>query len=195
MRRLAIAMGLALGVLSASASAEIINLPVFEKLDHEVALQAGTWQITPVKEKETPGANYTAYNVWGFSRGCTDGLNCTNGYRWAYELVDGADNVISSFNTSASALGFGNTESAETAFDIARDAGPFTFTLETAQTLRFIYSDSRYDDNVGGVSLDLSLLQSPPPSGVPTPGTALLLGLGLAALAGGAARRRTPVRA
>lgn len=193
MRRLAIAMGLALGVLSASASAEIINLPVFEKLDHEVALQPGTWQITPVQKEKTPGAEYIAYSVWASSTGCdNDGLHCEHGFRWAYSLRDGVGNVVSSFNTVDLV---GNTLSDDMAFATASEAGPFTFTIDTAQSLYFHFSDSIYGDNRGGVSLDLSLLQSPPPSGVPTPGTALLLGLGLAALAGGAARRRTPVRA
>lgn len=186
MRRLAIAVGFALGMLTGSANAAIINLPTSGPLDRLVDLQPGTWQITPV-DASVEGAAYTAYSVWSSSFGCDAlGMHCTNGFRWAYSLEDAAGNAVSSFSTVDLV---GNTLTAEMAFEAARGAGPFTFTLGSAQPLYFRFSDSEYRDNSGGVSLDLRLLQTPS-NGVPTPGTALLIGLGLAALARKLAARR-----
>ena len=177
-KTLAIALASALGTIAAPAAAEVINLGTSGPLRHAVELQAGTWQITPLGADSALGALYDGYSVWSSETGCdAQGLNCTQGWRWAYRLVDGDDNRISAFQ-SGTDLGIGNTLTAELSLAAAQAAGPFTFTLEQARTLYFTFTDSQYSDNRGGVSLDLSLV----PTSVPVPGTALLMGLGLLAL-------------
>ncbi len=177
-KTIAIALASALGAMAAPAAAEVINLGTSGPLRHAVELQAGTWRITPLGADSALGTVYDGYSVWSSESGCdAQGLNCTQGWRWAYRLVDGEDNLISAFQ-SGTDLGIGNTLTAELALDAARAAGPFTFTLGEAQTLYFTFTDSNYSDNRGGVSFDLSLA----PTAVPVPATALLMGLGLLAL-------------
>lgn len=178
MRRSFIAapLALALALLAApAAQADIINLDYSAPVDHDVSLSAGTWRITPLE------ADHTAWSAWAETIDCdADGTNCTQGWRWGHELVDSADAIISIYTSSTW------WETAQDALDEAMADGPFTFTLAGAQDLSFIFSDSDFSDNRGGISFDLSRIDGPP-TPVSEPGTLALLAGALLLLAG---RRR-----
>lgn len=176
MSRLALAtiLCLVLGMASLQANAIPVNLDYTGPVDQPIELDAGTWRITPFGTAD--GYTFDAINVWSRTEGCdANGENCTNGWRWRLNIWDqpnGAGTSILSISTSL-------FSTADAALGAAQAMGPFEFSIASAETLYFFFSDSNYSDNTGGISFDISPVQA---TSVPAPATIALLVGGLAGL-------------
>jgi hypothetical protein len=140
-----------------------------------VYLPAGNYTATPV-EPPFPGAEYTAYSFFAY------------GGAWAAEFNVGTPSdprgLISQGSNGLTDTSFASPSDA---FQIALAWGGGLFSLATPQDVAFSVGDSYYPDNTGGVSIDLvgtPLTSGPPGAITPEPGNLVLLGTGLAGLAG-----------
>jgi hypothetical protein len=153
------------------ANAAIINLDaVNETLSSQtLMLGAGTYDVTVVGLGY--GGDYDAWNAWGKESGCDDaGKNCSKGWINNYKIT------ALSLGTSLFTDGI-RYETPLLALEFAIDT---SFTLSATEYVEFYIDDSNYTDNIGGISLDISL--------VPEPSVIALFGLGLIGV--GFARRR-----
>ncbi|WP_119460294.1 PEP-CTERM sorting domain-containing protein [Rhodospirillaceae bacterium SYSU D60014] len=186
MRHFVLGAGVAAAIFSFAAAAEatIIDLDHRGPVNHLLSLEAGTYQITPVGISE--GGAFDALNVWGLVEGCDVwGENCLRGWQWRYQLVDELNQIVSS-------AFFGLFSGSLDALAAAKAAGPFQFTLSSNQDVRFVYTGRLYHHNRGGISFDLTRVETPAePTDVPEPATLALLGAGLLGIA--ALRRRREI--
>lgn len=179
-----IPIGALLAALSAPASAQVVNLNSLTNSTSNpvsVLLGAGNFQIFDVGAGEVAGATYDAWNRWGGAvTGCNaGGGNCVRGWHRMWQFDYGTGNIASG-NTGLYA-----TRGLALAASKAND--PYTFSLGTAATVKFWIQDDLYQDNIGGVSLNIVAAPSLP--AVPEPETYAMLLAGLGLL-GFTARRR-----
>jgi hypothetical protein len=151
---------------SVPAGAVIIDLDAHARTDLEhvwVPLPAGTYDVTPIGPSQ--GGGFTAWNAYGVpAYGCdANGAHCEVGWQTRYSFV--SERIPNAaywdslqYETPALALAHGVST---------------TFTLPTANLVGFYIDDSNYSDNVGGVSLLVSLSSA----GVPEERSAAALGL------------------
>lgn len=154
------------------------------------------------------GGAYDAFNYWGAVSGCNaQGGGCEQGWSNQFAIDLGGGNgtgyglattggVRQVFATPALALSAFSSSTLQSA-SLAQIGGnanyfmqggnayidvvqPITFSLASAQNVRFFVIDSFYSANTGGVSLNLAA--------IPEPGTWALLIAGFGAV-GGAMRR------
>lgn len=131
----------------------------------EVELPAGAYTLFPVDV--AGGGAYTATNFWGVVESCDEnGADCRYGWIWQYVFASDSipeTQVLTPDRWATPELAFAGA--VETSFD-----------LYNPETVRLYFTDSPFDDNQEGVSLDIVL--------VPEPARAVLLlvaGLALAA--------------
>lgn len=154
-----------------------------------VALAAGTWDID-LRTEIVPGSpNWIAWNAWGFASGCnSEGEDCATGWLSYYTIATSEGTTrVNELTRYASA------ELARAAF------GSFALVLGAEEEVTFGINDgsnpATYFDNLGGLSLRLTLRDAPPPpnpdppSVIPLPAGGLLL-LSAFGLMGLASRRR-----
>ena len=146
-RHLAIALVM---VCTAAASAEIVNIdatvngsPFWGFPQVEVPVTPGHYRATLVNPSLNSAALYTA---WSYVYG--DPGTWRTQYR--FRFADGSTLIGGST---------ANTDDAQSAFDATLEK-TLEFDVSTAQTLEFHVIDSEIGDNVGGVSLDLTLMGS-----------------------------------
>lgn len=143
-----------------------------------VSLAAGCWQAKPV------AGVFTAFNAWGKVSGCEpDGTQCVKGWLTSFFLskpgggVFGGGGPASHYDSAALALA---------------ESTQLVFTLPQAATVTLAVSDcdNCLTDNLGGISVELSLLHPPFPSseivrlGTPPNPNALLPGQSSAPIVG-----------
>lgn len=200
-----LAFALPAAAMSAPASAAIVDIDSLSATGTIVALGAGTYRVTYAGI--AGGGAYDAFNYWGQVGGCNgQGTGCDLGWSNSFAIDFGGGNgtgyglattggVRQVFATPALALSAYSSSTLQSA-SLAQIGGnanyfmqggnayvdvvqPITFSLGSAQNVRFFVIDSLYTDNVGGVSLNLAA--------VPEPGTWALLIAGFGAT--GAAMR------
>jgi hypothetical protein len=161
---------LALLLVSLPAAALIVDIDARENTPAaavEVALDAGAYTLVPVDV--AGGGTYTATNFWNIVERCDEtGGDCRYGWIWQYVFASESlpeTQVVADGRWATPELAFANAF--ETSFD-----------LYEPETLRLYFIDNPYDDNLGGVSLDVVL--------VPEPGRAVLVLSGALGLAMGA---------
>lgn len=203
--------GLTLALIAAAtaapASAAIVNIDSLTATGTTVALGAGTYTVTYAGV--AGGGAYDAFNYWGEVVGCNgQGTDCDRGWsnHFAIDFGGGTGTgyglatvggVREVFDTAGRALSEYSSRTLQSA-SLAQIGGnanyfmaggnayvdvnqPITFTLGAAQNVRFFVIDSFYDDNTGGVSLNVS--------GVPESSTWALLIAGFGLLGAGLRRR------
>lgn len=154
--------------VSSTASATIVNIDAMTGTSDvgSVELSAGNWRIDPIVD------DFTAWNPWGRETGCDNaGENCSRGWIYRYFIE----------SSELGSVGVGNTSDRfEVPIEALNNAAPFFFSLAATDMLEFTIRDSRFDDNLGGISLQINRVSEP--------GTLALIGLGLTGFA--VSRRR-----
>ena len=130
----------------------------------ELWLDAGTYDINFLE------GDMLAWNAWGRTKECADdGTGCSKGW-------------LTNFNVFSDELGtlkLGRNGKYQTAELAWANAASETFSLSTAQSVRFFIGDINYSKNLGGVTLQVASEAVP----VPAAGLIFLSGLlGLQAL-------------
>ena len=130
-----------------TASAAVVDLNSTSNLNPvELNLTAGTYNVNPF------AGTFTSWNAWGPTTGCDNaGANCTKGWINNYSI-----------------------DTSETAAFLISDGGRYstpelallnslstTFTLLSDATVKFFINDSNYNDNTGGMSLNVSAVPIP----------------------------------
>jgi hypothetical protein len=123
-----------------------------------VALQAGTWDINLLAT--FTGSGFISWNPWGNSTvGCVSDANCERGWLNDFRIrtSDGA-----SVQANAPRVAYALPELARNNFK------PFEFVLDEAGDVVFSISDGQTDEgqyanNLGGLSLRLTLRDAPAP--------------------------------
>lgn len=147
----------------ASAATYQVDLDAFTGNTVELALAAGTYEVTPVND---PNEAWNAWSKSGAVEGCDgSGENCTKGFIHQYTVVIGGVSTL--------VQGGGKYSTAAAAF---ANASPFTFSIANPQQVGFLIFDTNYSDNSGGVSLSVSQ--------VPLPAAAWLFLSAIAGMAG-----------
>jgi hypothetical protein len=157
------------------AAAVIVDIDAFDNRPQnpvEIDLPAGAYTLVPVDG--AGGGAYTATNFWGVVEDCDpSGADCRYGWIWQY--VYESDSIR---ETDVRVPDRWATP--ELAF---AGATPVSFDLYEPETVSFYFVDCYdFDDNEGGVSLDVRL--------VPEPGRATLVVVGLLGLVARAASLR-----
>jgi hypothetical protein len=158
---------LALLLCSLPAAAVVVDIDARDNTPAtpvEVSLDAGAYTLVPVDV--AGGGAYTATNFWDTVERCDEtGGDCRYGWIWQYVFASDSlpeTQVVADGRWATPELAFANAF--ETSFD-----------LYEPETLRLYFIDNPYDDNLGGVSLDVVL--------VPEPGRAALVLVGALGLA------------
>ncbi|MGD1955389.1 MAG: PEP-CTERM sorting domain-containing protein [Sphingomonadales bacterium] len=153
---------------TASALPTIINLDATDPgNEFFIALDAGDYRVDPILDQ------FIAWNAWGQETSCdSDGENCSRGWIYSYRF--------DSLDTGDIGVGSGADRFA-TAIQAFDNAQPFAFSLSQMQEVRFYRPDSNFNDNEGGMSLQLVEVSEP--------GMTLLFGLGMIGVALHARRR------
>jgi hypothetical protein len=127
-----------------------------------VALEAGTWDIGLLAS--ITGLGFISWNPWGMTSGCVSSANCTRGWLNDFRITtsDGT-----SVGVNVPRVAYGTPELARNNFK------PFEFVLGQAGDVVFSISDGQtdvgqYANNLGGLSLRLTLRDAPPPPPPPT---------------------------
>ena len=195
---------------SKQASAGVVDIDSLFATGTTVALGAGTYRVTYAGT--AGGGAYDAFNYWGTVTGCNGtGSDCATGWSNHFAIDLGGGNGTGYglatvggnrevFDTAGRALSEFSSRTLQSA-SLAQIGGnanyfmaggnaytdvmqPITFTLGSAQNVRFFVIDSFYSDNIGGVSLNVAA--------IPEPSAWALLILGFGAV-GGAMRRKHAV--
>lgn len=192
---------------AAPAAAAVVNVDALSGAGTTVALGAGTYSVSYAGL--AGGGNYDAFNFWGQVTGCnSQGSGCGRGWTNSFAIDFGGGvgtayglatvgGVRQLFDTAAHAFAVYSTSTLQSAtlaqvgtnanyfhqgtnayVDVAQ---PITFTLASAQNVRFFVLDTNYPDNLGGVSLQLA--------SVPEPSAWALLIAGFGAVGAGMRRR------
>ncbi|HEC73979.1 MAG TPA: hypothetical protein ENI26_06350 [Methylophaga aminisulfidivorans] len=114
----------------------------------ELALKAGTYTVNPFKDD-----TYTSWNAWGKTEGCDGaGTNCSKGWinNYSFTTPSGTTNIRTS-----------DTDRFATADLALLNAVGATFTLLSDATVQFFIPDTKYGDNIGGMSLNVSAVPIP----------------------------------
>jgi hypothetical protein len=198
----------------ATAAFQIVNVDATGSAGTVVNLAAGTYTVSLAGI--AGGGIYDAWSPWGNSSGCdAQGANCSQGYGNSFAIdfgfgngtfngVDGyqfgyvaTPGTTPYYETAALSLSAYQTlpySSAPLPFAASGNgaytplSGAYSFTLASAQQVRFFAFDYPYNDNRGGFSLKLDDGISAP-GGVPEPASWALM-LGGFGLLGAAMRRR-----
>lgn len=206
----AAALGAGLVMATSVDAATIVNISASNQIGATVSLAAGTYTINLIGTAQ--GGAYSGWSPWNANAGCdVGGSNCSQGYKddFAIDFGHGVGNFdrVDGTNYTDGQL-WATDLQALAAFQAGPISGallpvatlgpgnpvayPITFTLASAQDVKFFAMDSAYADNRGGISLQLTT-PTTPTTAVPEPaGWAMMLvgfgGLG-AAIRG---RRRKP---
>ncbi len=207
---IATSLAMLAAVIATPAAAAIVNVSSANSTGTTINLAAGTYTVNLAGIAD--GGTYDGWSPWTFSGGCTGGMNCTTGYLNAF-AIDFGHGTDSFDGVDAFQFGFvaepGNSGLYETAaqglaayrtlaysyaplpiatlpssYTLA--PSPYTFTLATAQQVKFFIFDSNYGDNRDGISLSVV---SNAVGAVPEPATWAMMIAGFG-MAGGALRRR-----
>jgi len=109
-----------------------------------VNLPAGNYEIVPIS------GTYVAWNAWGNVSGCdANGENCNEGYVYEYQY---SSPTIGTNNFSL--LG-SRYATASQALAAAQSQPAVTFSLPGTELLVLHINDSVYNDNTGGVTLEI----------------------------------------
>ncbi|MEM1381640.1 MAG: hypothetical protein AAGH41_13550 [Pseudomonadota bacterium] len=150
--RLSFSAAVAAFTLLGSAHAAIINLDSRDANNGvTLTLNAGTYKASFVD------GQFSSWNAWGetVTSGCdSNGANCGRGW-------------LTNTQVSSVELGtflFGNNGRFATSAAAFAAAQPLVFTLTQTQQVVFRIADSRYNDNFGGISLDVREAAVPVPA-------------------------------
>ena len=120
-------------------------------------LTAGTYDVSPF------AGTYTAWNAWNNVSGCdNNGENCSKGWINTYSIDTPETGPFITGDSNIRYL------TADLALLNALSA---SFTLLSDATVKFFISDSNYTDNIGGISLNVTLAR---PNEVPIPAAAFM---------------------
>jgi hypothetical protein len=157
-----------------------------------VALEAGTWDIGLLAT--FTGLGFISWNPWGTTAGCVSGTNCERGWLNDF-LISTSDGT--SVGVNVPRVAYGTPELARNNFSafefVLGQAGDVVFSISDGQT-----DVGQYANNLGGLSLRLTLRDAPVPpppppntdtSVIPLPAGGVLL-LSAFGLMGWASRRR-----
>ena len=169
-----------LATASAQAAPISVDVDARSSIGSSVALGAGTWDVNYVK------GSFTAWNGWSADSGTCDPVthqcpqSATGWFNTLEITYGGVDHL----------LGDGiRWSTADYALAGAQSLGSFQVTLNSAQNVQFWIPDFPYDDNRGGLSLQVSAAQAP--GAVPEPRSIALSMAGLAIMAWVSRRRGT----
>jgi PEP-CTERM motif len=193
----AVGLASAIGLPPSDATAFIVDVNSMNDIGTTIDLASGTYIVTFIGIGN--GGAYDAWNPFTSVSGCdVNGANCTEGYTNAFlitapSLPGGGSYYSAVTNSYSSAIGsLSAYQSAEATNELvtalassdlmdpasySQLTGPIQFTLATPTPIKFSVYDSFFGDNLGGVSLDVSI------SSVPEPSTWAMLMLGLSGLA------------
>ncbi|GGI32890.1 PEPxxWA-CTERM sorting domain-containing protein [Bradyrhizobium guangdongense] len=183
--------------MASSAHASIVNYDATNPAGTTIILAAGTYQVQLIGT--AAGGAYDAWDPWsgGTVSGCDGtGANCAQGWTDRFTISFNGNTTqyllpsSSYFSTATQAL----TAYTTSPLDQQVNGGlstpapnPITFSLAAATPVTFGVADFPYNDNTGGVSLDVT----PMTSAVPEPSTWAMLMVGFLGLVGLANRRKS----
>jgi hypothetical protein len=164
----------------------------------DLALGAGTYAIDPIGTAD--GGAWNAWNAWGRTS-CANSTGCprtspTTVVGWLNIYSFGsADLTNVTINGIAAVPSVGDNYFVDPfmaypdPLSALADAWSAEFTLAVASMVSFAIPDNPLSDNLGGMSLNVTV--SRPSGSVPEPASIALMGLGLLGLAAARYRKRT----
>ncbi len=149
MKRFVATIASAIAAISMANAATIVDIDS-KPSDNGVTLSlaAGIYEVSFISSM------FDAWNAWGKTSGCdNNGENCSQGWLTNVDVL--IDNTIYKYGRN------GKFETPELALD---NASPFTLTLTELTDVTFYIDDINYNDNKGGVSLQVASVATPVPA-------------------------------